>query len=95
MAGRICLWLLLGAGFAIASHAGPGLAQQPAPGPDFPLAVPRAADTGKALIFESPAAAVPLASPQSCPLALVCGVRIVGAVQKNGAVEATAPVLRW
>lgn len=50
------------------------------------------ADRGKAVIFTPP----PLVSaPQRCLPPLPCGARIVGAIEKNGAVELQVPAWRW
>jgi hypothetical protein len=76
----------------IAVMAAPAGAQQSA-APDFPgpptsapLALPRAADTGKPMTFDLPPPAVP-AGPS--------GLRLNGAIQKNGAVELSAPLFKW
>ena len=54
------------------------------------------ADSGKPMIFTPPpqAAAAP-AGPEKCPPALPCSARLIGTVQKNGAVEVQVPVWRW
>jgi len=83
---------------AAAVGAVPARAQQAATGRATlagPLLLPSPADTGKPVIFEPPPlVADPMARP-GCPAALPCGVRIIGTVQKNGAVELNATALRW
>ncbi|HEX3538319.1 MAG TPA: hypothetical protein VHU15_16295 [Stellaceae bacterium] len=55
------------------------------------------ADTGKPVIFTPPPAqgfpAPP--EPDKCPPMLPCGARLIGTVQKNGAVEVQVPVWHW
>ena len=53
------------------------------------------ADSGKPMIFNPPPPAVTQSEPDTCPPTLPCGARLIGTVQKNGAVEVQVPVWRW
>ena len=52
-------------------------------------------DSGKPVIFTPPPAAVAPVQPDKCPPALPCGAHLVGAVERNGAVEIQVPAWRW
>ena len=80
----------LGAGVATAQPP----ARETAAGTGFPLPLDPAppADTGKPRLFVPPADAAP---PTGCAAAFDCRVRVVGAIQHNGAVELNASVLKW
>jgi hypothetical protein len=54
--------------------------------------LPRA-DSGKPLIF-TPPSVVPKRT-DDCPRAMPCGLRLLGTVQRNGAVELRVPALQW
>lgn len=57
----------------------------------LPLGLPAPADSGKPRSFV-PAMAAPSAS---CAAVLECRLRVIGAIQRNGAVELNASVLKW
>jgi hypothetical protein len=58
----------------------------------LPLGLPPPADTGKPSLFVPP----PLTSPPAgCAAAFDCRVRVIGAIQRNGAVVLDTSVLRW
>jgi hypothetical protein len=77
---------------ALTLGAAPTLAQQAAPTAGFPLGLDtsRPADTGKPQIFVPP----PVVSAPGCT-AFDCRLRVIGTVQRNGAVELNATALRW
>ena len=55
--------------------------------------LPHAADTGKpALRMPQPGAGL---ERDGCAAPLPCGMRLLGTVRKNGAVELQVPALRW
>ena len=56
----------------------------------------RPVETGKPAIL-TPTPSQPPAPPtgDTCPPALPCGARLIGSVQKNGAVELQVPAWRW
>ena len=77
------------------------LAARPALGGQFgavvdlwstPNALPPA-DSGKPMIFTPPAVVPRLA--EDCLPGMPCGMRLLGTVRRNGAVELQVPVLRW
>jgi len=78
--------------------AAPGLAGEPA-GSGFPLPLasvpPTTTEGGKAAIYTPPPVAPAPAETEQCPPALPCGARLIGTVQKNGAVELQVPAWRW
>jgi len=78
----------------LALSAGAAAADPAAGGAGFPLPLDPAppADTGKPRLFVPPADAAP---PTGCAAAFDCRVRVVGAIQHNGAVELNASVLKW
>jgi hypothetical protein len=90
---RVCIvaatFLLL---LAIGS---PLTAGEPGRAVDLWSGLPAPADTGKAVIFTPPPAAVVQKNTERCLPALPCGTRLVGSVRKNGAVELQLPALRW
>ena len=52
------------------------------------------ADSGKPMIFTPPAAM--LSHPaEDCLPGMPCGMRLLGTVRRNGAVELQVPALRW
>jgi hypothetical protein len=59
----------------------------------LPLALPPAANTGKPR-FVVPAPPDP-PPPGGCAAAFDCRVRVIGAIQHDGAVELNADVLKW
>jgi hypothetical protein len=52
------------------------------------------ADSGKPMIFAPPAFA-PGRPPEDCLPGMPCGMRLLGTVRRNGAVELQVPALRW
>jgi hypothetical protein len=58
----------------------------------LPLDLPAPADTGKPHFFVLPVVTPP---PAGCAAAFDCRIRLLGAVQHNGAVELNTTVLRW
>src|SRR5207245_10756372 len=54
--------------------------------------LPRA-DSGKPVIFTPPP--VVLKGTDDCSRAMPCGLRLLGTVQRNGAVELRVPALQW
>lgn len=50
------------------------------------------ANTGKPRLFVPPPVVPP---PSGCAAALDCRVRIIGAVQRNGAIELNATAFKW
>jgi len=82
-------------GFVVcALFARAAMAEPAAGGGGFPLPLDPAppADTGKPHLF------VPLpdaAPPTGCAAAFDCGIRVIGAIQHNGAVEFNARILKW
>ena len=52
------------------------------------------ADSGKPMIF-TPQAAVPRQPAEDCLPGMPCGMRLLGTVRRNGAVELQVPALRW
>jgi len=71
----------------------PAAADDLRPAIDFSAIPPvRPADRGKPMFFVPP----PLRpAPEPCQSPLPCGTRIVGAIERNGAVELAVPVWRW
>jgi len=58
----------------------------------LPLGLPMPADTGKPRFFVPPPVTPP---PSGCAASFDCRVKVIGAVQHNGAVELNATVLKW
>lgn len=58
----------------------------------LPLGLPSPADTGKPSLFVPPPVMPP---PAGCAAAFACRVRVIGAIQRNGAVELDTSVLKW
>ncbi len=85
-AGRIVAGLLA---LVAASSA---MAGQPGPNFLFDNGLPPQADNGKAQPYTPPPDTAPR---QGCLPALPCGTRLLGKVQRNGAVELRVPALRW
>ena len=82
-------------GFVVSAlFAGAVMAEPAAGGGGFPLPLDPAppADTGKPRLFVPPAEAAP---PTGCAAAFDCRVRVIGAIQHNGAVEFNARILKW
>jgi hypothetical protein len=76
--------------------AAPAIAGQPTAGVELwsaPNALPPA-DSGKPWIF-TPPAVVPPRPIDDCLPGMPCGLRLLGAVRRNGAVELQVPALRW
>jgi hypothetical protein len=67
------------------------------PRPGYGLVLPNAPySSGKPLIFTPPVQdALPPPQSDNCPPALPCGTRLMGTVQRNGAVELQVPAWRW
>lgn len=58
----------------------------------LPLGLPSPADTGKPSLFVPP----PLTPPTSgCAATFDCRIRVIGAIQHNGAVELNTRILKW
>jgi hypothetical protein len=81
-------------GLTVFLAGSPAVAQQAQPSAGFPLelGVPPPADTGKPRFFAPP---VELSPPPGCAAALDCRLRVIGAVQHNGAVELNAALFKW
>jgi hypothetical protein len=58
-----------------------------------PNALPPA-DSGKPAIF-TPPAVLPPRQTDDCLPGMPCGMRLLGTVRRNGAVELQVPALRW
>jgi hypothetical protein len=58
----------------------------------LPLGLPTPADTGKPSLFVPPPTVTP---PAGCDAAFGCGMRVIGTIQRNGAVELNTSILRW
>jgi len=52
------------------------------------------ADSGKPMIF-TPPAVLPARPAEDCLPGMPCGMRLLGTVRRNGAVELQVPALRW
>ena len=89
-AALIALATLVGAAPALAQSA----THEPAPNAGFPLPIDPglAAEAGKPRPFLMAPVAPPAAG---CAAALDCRLRVIGAVQHNGAVELNTAVLKW
>jgi hypothetical protein len=75
--------------------AAPAIAGQPGSAVDLwtaPTILPPA-DSGKPMIFTPPAVVPRLA--EDCLPGMPCGMRLLGTVRRNGAVELQVPALRW
>jgi hypothetical protein len=75
--------------------AAPAIAGQPGSAVDLwsaPTVLPPA-DSGKPMIFTPPAVVPRLA--EDCLPGMPCGMRLLGTVRRNGAVELQVPALRW
>ena len=75
--------------------AAPAIAGQPGSAVDLwsaPTVLP-SADSGKPMIFTPPAVVPRLA--EDCLPGMPCGMRLLGTVRRNGAVELQVPALRW
>jgi len=58
----------------------------------LPLDLPPAAETGKPRFFVAP----PVTPPASgCAASFDCRVRVIGAIERNGAVELNATAFKW
>jgi len=58
----------------------------------LPLGLPAPADTGKPSLFVPPPTVPP---PAGCAAAFDCRIRVIGAIQRNGAVELRTNVFKW
>jgi hypothetical protein len=58
----------------------------------LPLGLSSPADTGKPRFFVLPPVMPP---PSGCAASFDCRVRVIGAIQYNGAVELNATMLKW
>jgi hypothetical protein len=58
-----------------------------------PNALPPA-DTGKPMIFTPPSVAPPRPA-EDCLPGMPCGMRLLGTIRRNGAIELQVPALRW
>jgi len=75
--------------------AAPAIAGQPGSAVDLwsaPTVLPPA-DSGKPMIFTPPAVVPRLA--EDCLPGMPCGMRLLGTVRRNGAIELQVPALRW
>jgi hypothetical protein len=75
--------------------AAPAIAGQPGSAVDLwsaPTVLPPA-DSGKPMIFTPPVVVPRLA--EDCLPGMPCGMRLLGTVRRNGAVELQVPALRW
>jgi hypothetical protein len=75
--------------------AAPAIAGQPGSAVDLwsaPTVLPPA-DSGKPMIFTPPAVVPRFA--EDCLPGMPCGMRLLGTVRRNGAVELQVPALRW
>ncbi len=63
-----------------------------AEGFSLPLGLPSPADTGKPSLLVPPPMTPP---PAGCAAAFDCRVRVIGAIQRDGAVEVNTSVLKW
>ena len=89
---RATIAIVLAAGIAVAGVA-PAEAGDTRPAADFSNAPPvRPAERGKPWIFTPPPVRT---APEPCLSPLPCGARVVGAIEKNGAVEVQVPAWRW
>jgi hypothetical protein len=52
------------------------------------------AGSGKPMIF-APPAVLPARPAEDCLPGMPCGLRLLGTVRRNGAVELQVPALRW
>jgi hypothetical protein len=86
----VLMELMLRAGVAMAQPAPSDMVA--ADGFPLPFNLPPPADTGKPRFFVSPPEAPP---PSGCSASLDCRVRVIGEIQRNGAVELNATALRW
>ena len=76
--------------------AAPAIAGQPGSAVDLwsaPTVLPPA-DSGKPMIF-TPPAVVPPRRTEDCLPGMPCGMRLLGTVRRNGAIELQVPALRW
>jgi hypothetical protein len=76
----------------VAARAQPASGDRAAEGFPLPLDLPPPADTGKPRLFVAPPVTPP---PSGCALSFDCRVRVIGAIQRNGAVELNATLLKW
>jgi len=98
LAWRLVKQRLIAAAFALAGTApAPGIAGQPAVDLELSPGLPPATDSGKPAIVPPSVAAQGQGQSQagSCLPPLPCGTRLLGTVQKNGAVELQVPALHW
>ena len=58
----------------------------------LPLGLPSPADTGKPSLFVPPPLPPP---PTGCAAAFDCRIRVIGAIQRDGAVELNTSILKW
>jgi hypothetical protein len=74
----------------------PALAGQSGAAVDLwnPPATRPPADSGKPATQMPPLTFLPR-SADDCPRGMPCGLRLLGTVQRNGAVELQVPALRW
>jgi hypothetical protein len=93
MTARIGRWGAALAMLAVCGASASAQQSQPSPAVGFPLQLgPPPADTGKSSF--SPTLADPLPRP-NCAALLDCRLRVIGAVQHNGAVELDATLFKW
>ena len=91
---RITAIVLAVTALAVLGVAAPGSAGDPSGAPGRIIWDPPQRDSGKPVIFTPPAAVAPV-QPDKCPPALPCGAHLIGAVERNGAVEIQVPAWRW
>lgn len=88
------VWVGAAAVLAFGLGAGSAVAQRSAPGEGFPLPfdTPRLADTGKPQLLAPPLLSAP---PPPCTGAFDCRVRVIGRIERNGAVELNTSLFKW
>ena len=88
----------IAAALIAANSALPAAAQQLSPAdlakPSNPGLLPPT-ETGKPLLLTPPPLTTRPGSENGCVPGLPCGTRLLGAVQKNGAVAVEFPALKW
>ena len=92
---RIGAGLTLAAALVFCGSAAPGRAGDTVARSGSFVWPPVTAETGKPPIFVPPPQPKPAAENENCIPALPCDTRLIGTVQKNGAVELSVPAWRW
>jgi hypothetical protein len=89
----IGLMLTGGAALAQSAASDPGARDMvAADGFPLPLNLPPPVETGKSRFFVTPPVTPPLSG---CVVSFDCRVRVIGAIERNGAVEINATALKW